>query len=209
MMTSRLDAIADPIRLRVVRRLSETPAATLPELARSAGVHLNTVRPHVLALEHAGVLTRERQAPEGRGRPPVQYRLAGDWRPPTTDYLGLAELLAATLARSEPSRLDLRAVGLEWGRWLLGRPGSHDFAEEVPRALERLGFHARVQDHVLELSACPCTLVLPDRPELLCELAAAVVEGVLAGSGSGLKVGRRAHHPDQRRCALELEVTAA
>jgi predicted ArsR family transcriptional regulator len=206
---NRLEAVADPIRLRVLRCLSDTPAATLPELARAAGVHLNTVRPHVLALERAGVLTRERQAPEGRGRPPVQYRLAGDWRPPTTDYLGLAELLAATLARSAPSTLDLRAVGLEWGRWLLGRPGSHDFSEEVPRALEHLGFHARVHDQVLELSACPCTLVLPNRPELLCELAAAVVDGVLAGSGSGLKVGRRAHHPDQRRCALELEVTAA
>src|SRR5689334_4831777 len=129
-MTSRLDAIADPIRLRVVRHLSEAPAATLPELAAVAGVHLNTVRPHVLELEHAGVLTRERQAPDGRGRPPVQYRLAGDWRPPTSDYLGLAELLAATLLRSEPSALDLRAVGVEWGRWLLGRPGSHDLSDE-------------------------------------------------------------------------------
>src|SRR3954463_962626 len=67
---SRLDAIADPIRLRIVRRLSETPAATLPELARAADVHLNTVRPHVAALEHAGVLTRERQGPPGRGRAP-------------------------------------------------------------------------------------------------------------------------------------------
>src|SRR4051812_49870329 len=97
---SRLDAIADPIRLRIVRRLSETPAATLPELARAADVHLNTVRPHVAALEHAGVLTRERQAPAGRGRPPVQYRLAGDWRPPATDYPRPPGLPAPPLARS-------------------------------------------------------------------------------------------------------------
>jgi predicted ArsR family transcriptional regulator len=206
---TRLDAVADPLRLRVLRHLAEGPGATLPELAAAAGVHLNTIRPHVAALEAAGVVTRERREREGRGRPAVIYRLAGDWTPPTTDFLGLAELLAATLARSEPDSAELRAVGLEWGRWLLGRPGAHDVVTDLPLALERLGFHARVHDRTLELSACPCSLVLPDRPELLCELAAAVADGVLAGSGSGLTVGRRAHHPDVRRCAIELEGAAA
>src|SRR2546423_14681423 len=170
---SRLDAVAAPIRLRIVRRLAETPRATLPELADAAGVHLNTVRPHVQALEEAGVLTRERQVPQGRGRPPVGYRLAEGWTGPTTDFLGLAELLAATLVRTSPSTDALRAVGLEWGRWLLGRPGAHDVEEELPLALERLGFHAHVSDGRLELTGCPCSLVLPGRPELLCELAVA------------------------------------
>ena len=206
---TRLDAVADPIRLRIVRRLAETPRATLPELAEAAGVHLNTARPHVQALEEAGVLTRERRAPRGRGRPAVDYRLAEGWTPPTTDFLGLAELLAATLLRASPSADDLRAAGFEWGRWLLGRPGTHDVAEELPLALERLGFHGRVAGDRLELSACPCSLVLPGRPELLCELAVAVVDGFLAGSGSRLKVGRRIHHPDERRCAVGLEAVAA
>src|SRR3954470_1550578 len=105
---TRLDAVADPIRLRVVRHLAETSTATLPELARAAGVHLNTVRPHVQALEDADVVTRQAQAPHGRGRPPVAYRLAAGWTPPTTDFLGLAELLAATLLRASPSAADLR-----------------------------------------------------------------------------------------------------
>jgi predicted ArsR family transcriptional regulator len=205
---TRLDAVADPIRLRIVRRLAETPTATLPELAEAAGVHLNTVRPHVHALEDADVVTREAQAPRGRGRPPVAYRLMDGWTPPTTDFLGLAELLAATLLRASPSAEDVRAVGFEWGRWLLGRPGAHDVREELPLALEQLGFHGRVSGDQLELSACPCSLVLPGRPELLCELAAAVVDGVLAGSGSGLKVGRRMHHPELRRCSVGLEAVA-
>jgi predicted ArsR family transcriptional regulator len=205
---TRLDAVADPIRLRIVRRLAEGPAATLPGLAVAAGVHLNTVRPHVLALESAGVVTRERQEPAGRGRPPVTYRLAPGWTPPTTDFLGLAELLAATLVRTSPSKEDLRAVGIEWGRWLLGRPGARDVERELPLALEQLGFQARWSGQTLELAACPCSLVLPESPELMCELAAAVVEGVLAGSGSGLRVGRRVHHPDERRCAVSLEAVA-
>src|SRR2546421_79330 len=88
-----MDPPADPIRLRIVRHLAENRAATLPELAEAAGVHLNTARPHVQALEAAGVLTRESQAPHGRGRPAVDYRLMEGWSPPTTDFLGLAELL--------------------------------------------------------------------------------------------------------------------
>jgi predicted ArsR family transcriptional regulator len=206
---SSLDAIADPIRLRIVRRLSEAPGATLPELAVAADVHINTVRPHVVALEAAGVVGRERQPHEGRGRPAVGYRLAPGWTLPTTDYLGLAEVLAATLLRASPSPADVRAVGLEWGRYLLGRPGAHDVDEELSPALERLGFHARVHDGTLELTACPCSLVFPDSPELLCELAVAVVDGVLTGSGSGLKVGGRVHHPEERRCAVGLEPVAS
>lgn len=206
---SRLDAVADPIRLRIVRHLAETRAATLPELAHAAGVHLNTARPHVQALEEAGVLTRESQAPHGRGRPAVDYMLAEGWTPPTTDFLGLAELLAAALLRLDADREELRAIGLEWGRWLMGRPGAHDLGEELPLALDRLGFHARLDGDVLELSACPCSLVAPDRPEIVCELAASVVDGVLAGSGSGMRVSRRAHHPDQRRCSLGLATVGA
>ena len=205
---TRLDAIADPVRLRILRHLQQAPGATLPELAHAADVHLNTVRPHVVALERAGVIERERHPAEGRGRPAIGYRLAGDWTPPTTDFLGLSELLAAVLLRSSPGVDELRAVGGEWGRYMVGRPGAHDLASELPLALERLGFQARIEDGTLELAACPCTLVLPDRPELLCELAVAVAEGVLTASGSGLKVGRRVHHPDTRRCSVELEAVA-
>jgi predicted ArsR family transcriptional regulator len=206
---NHLDSIADPVRLRIVRHLADSPGATLPELAAEAGVHLNTARSHVVALEDAGVLVRERHASGGRGRPSVVYRLAPGWTLPTTDFLGLAELLAATLLRASPSVADVRAVGLEWGRYLLGRPGAHHVEEELPLALERLGFHARIEDQTLELTACPCSLVLPDRPELMCELAVAVADGVLTGSGSGLQVGRRMHHPDVRRCAVELQLVAS
>lgn len=201
-----LDAIADPVRLRLVRHLSERPGASLPELAEAAGVHLNTARTHASALEDAGVIAREPAAPAGRGRPRVGYRLAAGWSPPTTDFRGLAELLGAVLARAGQDASDLRAVGLEWGRYLHGRPGGRDGVERaLPSALERLGFDARVEGSTLELSACPCSLVLPDRPELVCELAAAVADGVLAGSGSTLRVGRRDHDPAARRCSMALE----
>jgi predicted ArsR family transcriptional regulator len=202
---SRLDALADPVRLRVVRHLAETPSASLQELAGAAGVHLNTARPHVNALEAAGAVLRETAQPAGRGRPRVAYRLAPGWTPPTTDFRGLAELLAAALLRLGREAGELRKVGLAWGRYLHGRPGADHVERDLPLALERLGFQARVDDGKLRLAACPCSLVLPDRPELVCELAVAVADGVLAGSGSDLRVGRREHAPARRACSLQLE----
>ena len=203
---TRLAAIADPVRLNVVRHLSRAPGASLPELAESAGVHLNTARPHVAALEAAGVLVREHATPAGRGRPRVGYRLAGDWSPPTADFLGLAELLGAAVLRSGQGPNELRELGLEWGRYLRGRPGTHDLEVDLPRALERLGFHAQIEGTSLQLSACPCRRVIPDRPELVCELAVAVVDGVLAGGGSDRRVGARHHDTEARRCSIRLDL---
>ncbi len=80
---SLIDAVADPLRLRVIRRLSDGEAASMAELAEAAGVHVNTVRPHVAALEQAAVVERLRAAPSGRGRPTICYRLASDWSLPT------------------------------------------------------------------------------------------------------------------------------
>src|SRR2546430_3132342 len=97
---SLIDAVADPLRLRVIRRLSDGEAASMAELAEAAGVHVNTVRPHVAALEQAAVVERLRAAPSGRGRPTICYRLASDWSLPTSDFRGLAGLLAAVALRA-------------------------------------------------------------------------------------------------------------
>ena len=71
-----LESIADPIRLRVVRHLDDHGAASLTEIAEAVGVHVNTARPHVQALEVDGVLhSRQRQA-QGPGRRVIEYFLA-------------------------------------------------------------------------------------------------------------------------------------
>ena len=204
----RLDAIADPVRVRLVRHLEEHPdGATLVDLAAAAAVHPNTARLHVSALEEAGILDAEAIQTDAhtRGRPPLRYRLAADWVQPAGDFRGMAEVLAAALCRQGATTEDIRAVGEEWGRYLLGRPGDHDPTSELPKALERIGFDAACPDaSTLTLSACPCRLVSPQRPELICELAVAVAEGVLAGSGSGLTIAERAHDPEARRCSARL-----
>jgi len=198
-----MSGIWHPVRRSIVERAAESPA-TLPELADAAGVHLNTVRTHVLALEESGVLRAEHAPPSGRGRPPLRYRLADDFTLPTSDFRGLAELLAAAISRGDQTPEELHRVGEDWGRYLAGRPGTQELERVLPAALERLGFDARLEGDQLILSACPCVLVSPGEPQLICNMAMAVVEGVLAGSGSNLRLTQRDHHPEIRRCTAVL-----
>jgi predicted ArsR family transcriptional regulator len=199
-----LDAVADPVRLRIVRHLAGHGSATLAELADVAGVHVNTARAHVAALEEAGVLSSSQMAASGPGRPAAAYRLVDGWALSSTDFIDLAGLLAAALVRDHPDRAGLEATGEDWGRYLVGRPGLHDVASELPRALERLGFHATLVDDQLRIAGCPCPLVAPDHPEVVCALATGVVRGVLAGSRSALRVTRHDNHPKARRCTIGL-----
>src|SRR3954447_3085144 len=198
-----MSGIWHPVRRAIVERAAEG-AATLPELAQAAGIHLNTARTHVAALEEGGALQAEHAPPAGRGRPPLRYRLADDFTLPTTDFRGLAELLATAVARGDQSPEELHRVGEDWGRYLAGRPGTQDLERVLPGALERLGVDARLEGDRLVLSACPCMLVSPGRPELICNMAIAVTEGVLAGAGSDLHVTARDHDPERRQCAAVL-----
>jgi predicted ArsR family transcriptional regulator len=199
-----LDAVADPVRLRIVRHLASHGSATLAELADAAEVHVNTVRAHVAALEEAGVLSSSQMAATGPGRPAAAYHLVDGWALSTTDFVELAGLLAAALVRDHPEREVLEATGEDWGRYLVGRPGLRDVATELLRALERLGFHATLNGDELRITGCPCPLVAHDHHEVVCALATGVVRGVLAGARSGLHVARHDNHPETRRCTIGL-----
>jgi hypothetical protein len=115
----------------------------------------------------------------------------------------LSELLAAVLVPLDPSPGELHAVDREWGRYLLGRPGVHHPRTDLSSILERLGFHAHVDKDVVLLN-CPCPFVAPDHPELVCELAAGVLDGVAEVSDGGWRVGWRRHNPVRRSCRLSL-----
>jgi predicted ArsR family transcriptional regulator len=199
-----LDAVADPVRLQIVRHLAHHDSATLGELAEAAGVHVNTIRSHVASLEQAGLLVSTQKPASGPGRPATQYRLAEGWGLSSTDFLELAGLLAAALVRNGPDAASLRATGADWGRYLAGRPGRREVSTAIPGTLERLGFHAAVEGDVVRMSGCPCGVVSPDHPEVVCGLATGVVEGVLSASGSPLRVLEHEGDPRARRCTVRL-----
>jgi predicted ArsR family transcriptional regulator len=199
-----LDAIADPIRIRIVRHLAASGPASVAELARVADVHANTVRAHLSALERAAVVLCEPGPRRGRGRPALRFRLHDDAPPPGADLRGLAELLAAAVGQPRGRRLArLRELGSRWGHRLLPRAASgRDPGQELADGLSRLGFRARLCADRVELSACPCPLISPDHPQTVCALAHGAAAGILAPAG--LKVRTATHEPSRRRCVLLL-----
>jgi predicted ArsR family transcriptional regulator len=203
-----LELIADRTSLRLLRTLGERETASARELADAARVHLNTARARLNVMEEAGIVVRITAPAQGRGRPTVRYRQAEGWRLPSTDFLGLAELLAVIVLRVAPDFGQIAEIGRAWGRYLTGRPGIHELGVEIPRAMEQLGFDATVDGREVRLSACPCPLIMPARPEVLCHLAAAAIDGVLDGAASDLRVAEARHDPQRRVCSMQLRGSA-
>jgi predicted ArsR family transcriptional regulator len=199
-----IEAIADPVRLGIVRFLSERAPATPAEIADGIGVHLNTVRAHLSALESADVVVSSERAVAGRGRRPVEYAVADGSVMAATDFFALAELLAAAVVRSDVGAAELRELGVEWGAYLVGRPGRRDAVAAARDALERLGFSARATEDRVDTTGCPCPLLAPDRPEVVCTLACGVVEGALRAAGSKRRVARHDNDPQRRACTIRL-----
>ena len=191
-------ALADPVRLRLVGHLVEHEAATVAELARAAGVHANTARAHLGALEKAGVVVRCAPTPRGRGRPTLRFELAEHHPPPGADFRAMAGLLADAVGHPGAR---LRELARRWGR-ARHRSGP-DLDAQLSEGLGRLGFRARLADDRVELRACPCPTVAPDRPETICALAEGVAAGIAAPAG--YTVRDAAHDPERRRCTLTLE----
>jgi predicted ArsR family transcriptional regulator len=189
------EAVADPIRMRIVRHLSRHGQATIGELADAAGVHANTARTHVAGLERDGVLRRVAPLTRRRGRPELRFGLQEGAPPVELDPHALAEVLAAAAGPPRGARAlgRLRAVGAAWGR-----RRRHD---DVVGGLARLGFRARLDGDRLLLSGCPCPLVAPDHPETVCQLAQGAASGLLATAGRDV---RAAEHDPARRCCTLL-----
>src|SRR5690242_16125898 len=192
-MAFMVDAVADPVRARIVRRLASSGPASLEELAKAAGVHPNTARAHLSALEAEGFVERG-AAPAGTpGRPRTLFSLHDDWTVPDDGFLAMAELLGAALGATKPDARALRRLGARWGRRAVADAGPAEAHAELVRILARLGFDARVEGKRLLLTGCPCPLISPERPALVCKLVDAVVDGILEGSGSGLHAVRHEH----------------
>jgi predicted ArsR family transcriptional regulator len=208
-MVSMVDAVADPVRARLVRRLASSGPASLEDLARAAGVHPNTARAHLSALEAEGLVGRSTQPSDKPGRPRVVFSLEKEWTVPDDGFLAMAELLGAALGATKPDPRALRRLGASWGRKAVADAGPEDADGELVRVLARLGFDARIDGKRLVLTGCPCPLISPERPALVCKLVDAVVDGILDGSGSGLHAVRHEHDPVGRSCSALLQLEAA
>jgi len=163
------------------------PLATLVALT---GLHENTLRGHLSGLAEDGLVSRERDDPQGRGRPAWLWRVRHN---EVDEYAGLASTLARTLRRTSEQPLeDATEAGQIWGRDLAMRHVSrHEAVSAVVRTrdlLARLGFAptgpAREDTADLRLTRCPLLEAAVEEPEIVCNVHRGLAVGALGEYGA-------------------------
>ena len=179
-------------RTRLLETLQAQPEpTTLAALVSASGLHANTVREHLEALERDGLVTREAATPTGRGRPAWLYEATGGTG--QSEYAGLAAALAATLHRTSPDpAADAEVAGAEWGRRLArdhGRPARDSLAaarREVVALLDEVGFAPEpdARHTVVRLTRCPLLEAAHQHPDVVCGVHLGLVRGALEEYGA-------------------------
>jgi predicted ArsR family transcriptional regulator len=174
---------------------AEREPVTLTELSLVTGLHANTLREHLDALESAGRIHRRTAAPSGPGRPRTLYQPAPADRSGRSEYAGLAAALASTIHRTSPDpRRDAAEAGEGWGHELAadrraqvtqrGRPavaGDAGARREVVALLDEIGFapESDVDHTTVRLTRCPLLETARRYPDVVCAVHLGIVRGAL------------------------------
>jgi predicted ArsR family transcriptional regulator len=188
-----LGLLADPTRRRLYGLVAScSRPVSRRDAAEAAGIERALAAYHLDKLVELGLLEATYQRPPeragpGAGRPPKVYRRAQrDFTAttPARDYTLLADVLleaashgdAKTQAAIERAARD---VGCELGAAAHARTASlEDVLRE--RGYEPAG---AAEGRLLRLGNCPFDRLAARRPELVCALNLALVQGLLAGLG--------------------------
>lgn len=196
--------------------LAEAEPVTLTDLSLLTGLHANTLRDHLDALESAGRVRRRTAAPTGPGRPRTLYEPVPADHPGGSEYAGLAAALASTIHRTsaDPAR-DAAEAGEGWGHELaadrhhLGANGEAGARSNVVALLDEIGFAPRsdATDTTVRLTRCPLLDTARRFPDVVCAVHLGIVRGALAEYGadpSGAEL-----HPFAERGACRLHLPAS
>jgi predicted ArsR family transcriptional regulator len=201
------DVLEHPVRVAIVSRLLAYEDASLDELAEHADVHRNTVRTHAALLEQRGLLERSRPTHgSGRGRPRTRYRLTTGADHAFADFRTVSQLLSGALSAAGVDARTARRLGRELARSNVRRRARTLWSRQLEQELGLFGFKATVDDDAVLLRRCPCPVVSPAAPELVCNLVSGFADGVLDSLATARRVsdGESVHDPERRRCVLPL-----
>ena len=189
--------LADDTRYGIYRSIAESRcvALTVAEVAARFGLHPNVARMHLNKLEEAGFLNSGLRCVKGGGRPAKLYslgaRVASFSFPPRRYELLAALALAGLATAGDLGALQrvCRKIGRDEGRRFLsaatdGRPlGKERSLAALRAAAESQGLLATAEWHgddlEIEVHNCVFGELSPSRPELVCAIHRAFLEGVL------------------------------
>lgn len=213
-------ALANPLRRRLLGSLrARGRECDVEELAATLGVHSNTVRGHLVALEDVGLVTSAPEPRDRPGRPRLLYRATDRATEVEADgpgYRFLAEVLARHVASaSDDPAVVCVEVGTTWGRHLVQRPtpveqlGAAEGVERLVVMLDDLGFAPEVEPRDdgpphIALRRCPFLDVAREHQQVVCAIHLGLMRGAL--DELGVAVEATALHPfvTPDRCVTDL-----
>lgn len=203
---------------RVLSALQDQSAPlTMADLSSATGLHPNTLREHLDALEGAGRVRRRDAAPSGPGRPRALYEAVPPEPAGRAEYAGLAAALAATIHRTsdDPPR-DAAEAGDLWGRELAadhGAPtggGEAAARHQVVGLLGEMGFapEADRDSTTVRLTRCPLLDTARRYPDVVCAVHLGIVRGALDEYGADAAPAELLPFSEPGACRLHLAATA-
>lgn len=208
--------MAGESRVRVLDALRRNGSATVPELADVVDLSPNTVRLHLDQLVDAGLVTRERAEPTGRGRPRQVYTAVPDADVSEGAYRELARLLADTLSAVGPAaERAAMATGRTWGSELVAASAvdpsvasgrSDEGPERVVALMDDLGFEPRLAGdrRAVEMHHCPFHQVAQQHSDVVCGLHLGLMQGALQQLGSTVRATRLQPFATPQTCLAHL-----
>jgi predicted ArsR family transcriptional regulator len=199
--TERHRALSDPSRVRILEVLQEAEAPLgAREVGTRVGLHMNTIRSHLHVLAEAGLVSARREERTRPGRPRVLYEATVEPldAPALPSYRLLAQILASSLARSEPDpSARAEEAGRAWGAHLVRKPppftsiSKEETIDEVVRLHEEQGFRPELRrapsGQEIVLKHCPFQEVATNYQAVICPIHLGLIRGALAELGTGIE----------------------
>lgn len=181
-------------RARVLALLQDAGAPlTASDVAARLGIHPNTARFHLDALETDGLVVRTAEQRTLPGRPRALFT-AADNSPVVAQrsYQLLAEMLTGFVTDQlpEPAAAS-QTAGMAWGRFLaeptppFQRVSEDEAIEALVDRLGRVGFESHTEDEDeredlrLEISHCPFLEVADRHRDVVCSMHLGLMKGLL------------------------------
>jgi len=200
-------------RKLVLSTLESQPEPTsIAALEKMTGLHANTLREHLAALERQGLVTRRRSRTSGRGRPGWLY-LSTREDLVRSEYAGLAAVLAAVIQRTSARPADdARTEGIAWGRRLAESHGDPDGPDEtaarrkVADVFDQMGFapEAGVGPDEMRLTRCPLLEAAHLDTAVVCSVHLGVAQGLMDGYGYDASGSELIPFAERGACLLHL-----
>jgi predicted ArsR family transcriptional regulator len=203
-------ALAAPARRRIFELIADSVAPVgVAELARSCGLHENTVRLHLARLVDAGLVAQELDTTPRRGRPGYRYRASA---PDPDDEATAYRHLAVWLAEAVRDGLNARAAGRRVGAQAAARHVDAVQGDILRAFFDDEGFLPRWEDAtsadapVLVLGRCPFAAAAQADPTTICALHLGLAEGAAATAGDLVVNGLDPSDPAEGGCRLHLRL---